>query len=62
MTEQEYKELQSWLSYKLDNGPYKFSHTSCDSVWRETILIVKSKVNAMYRSEHKDDINNSQNS
>lgn len=48
MSDEEYRELQDWLTYKMNNGPYKREPTCRDGGWKDAMLIVKSKVKQIH--------------
>lgn len=52
MTIKEYEELQSWLTFKMNNSPYK-SCSNYNEGWKEAMLVVKSKINSMNRNGGK---------
>lgn len=52
MTESEYRELQDWLTFKMDHSPYHASCSNYNSGWKEAMLVVKSKVKSMYERKN----------
>lgn len=55
MPEEIYKELQSYLSYKIKNNPYSRSSWKTEQAYEEAMLSVKSKVKEIYERNKKEE-------